>query len=299
MTKKIQKLDGIYPPVPTSFDSDENLSPGSISENIKYLNRFDLQGYVILGSNGEYVMLNAREKIEVFETARKVIPSKKLMIAGTGCQSTAETISLNKKAAETGADLVLVITPNYYRSRMDDEAITKHYFLVADFSPVPVLVYNMPANTGIDLDAETIIKLSRHPNIYGIKDSGGNIIKMAEVIRLADPGFQVLAGSAGFLLPALSVGAVGGIMALANLTPDICISIYDNYLAGDMKKARELQLKIISLNNAITRRWGVAALKAALDMAGLYGGKVRMPLLPVNNDIKEKLRVLMTEVGIL
>jgi len=299
MTQHLIKLNGIFPPIPTSFGPDGNISAQAITKNLEYWNGFALRGYIVLGSNGEFVMLTEPEKLQVFEVARAAIPSDKLMIAGTGCQSTVETTALTKKAAAIGADLTLVLTPSYYRGRMDKEAMIKHYFTVADSSTVPVLIYNMPACTGIDLSADTIAALSRHSNIVGIKDSGGNIVKMGEVRRLADPGFQILAGSASFLLPALSVGAVGGILAMANIAPGKCLDIYQYFLDGEWEKARDLQVQIIPVNNAITSVWGVPALKAALDMLGLFGGQVRMPLLPLNEEIKRQLRDILHESDII
>ncbi len=283
------KLNGLYPPLPTSFKKDEELDIVKITENINILCRYDLAGILILGSNGEMVMLDTYEKKKVYDTARKAIPPGKIMIAGTGAQSTRETIQLSVMASESGADAVLVLNPSYYKGQMDGDAIVRFYHDVADKSPAPVIIYNMPANSGLDMDAETIIRASEHHNIIGIKDSGGNLIKMASVIENTRPGFQVLAGSASFLLPALSIGAVGGILALANIAPALCLDIYNSFIKGDMKKAREYQLAAVDLNTAVTRKWGVPALKAAMDHLGMYGGPVRKPLLPVTSQINRQL----------
>ena len=293
------RLEGIYPPIPTSFDAEGNVFPKGIIDNLNHLNQFDLRGYVVLGSNGEYVLLTEAEKLLVFETARKAIPKNKLMIAGVGCESTNQTANLAKKAAEIGADAVLVITPSYYKNRMTPAALTQHYRSVADASPIPVILYNMPACTGIDLSAEIVAGLSEHPNIIGIKDSGGNLIKMGNIVRLTGPEFQTLAGSASFLLPAFSVGAVGGILALANIAPEKCLTIKKHFRNSDMEKARELQVHMIPVNNAITREGGVPALKAAMDMLELYGGPVRPPLLPHSDDEIERLKDILREGEIL
>ena len=293
------RLDGIYPPIPTSFDTEGNVFPKGIIDNLNHLNGFDLRGYVVLGSNGEYVLLTEAEKLLVFETARKAIPKDKLMIAGVGCESTSQTANLTNKAAEIGADAALVISPSYYKNRMTPAALTQHYHSVADASPLPVILYNMPACTGIDLSAGIVTGLAEHPNIIGIKDSGGNLIKMGNIVRLTSPQFQVLAGSASFLLPAFSVGAVGGILALANIAPEKCLYIKKYFLNGDIEKARDLQVRMIPVNNAITREGGVPALKAALDMLGLYGGPVRPPLLPLSGDEIGRLNIVLQEGGIL
>ena len=299
MTQPPLQLDGIFPPIPTSFDDGGNVSARSIRLHIEYLNPFDLRGYVVLGSNGESVLLTEEEKLSVFESARDVIPQEKLMIAGVGCESTAQTVTLAKRSAEIGVNAVLVITPSYYKNRMTPEALNVHFRTVADACPVPVVVYNMPACTGIDLSAETVAALAEHPNIIGIKDSGGNIIKIGQIIRMANSDFQVLAGSASFLLPALSVGAVGGILALANIAPAECLAIRKHFMDGDLEKARELQVRMIPVNNAITREGGVPALKAAMDMLGLQGGPVRQPLLPLSDEEKERLRTILHDGGVL
>jgi len=283
------KLNGLYPPLPTSFKEDEELDPVKITENINILCSYELAGVLILGSNGEMVMLDTDEKKIVYDAARKAIPPGKIMIAGTGAPSTRETIKLSVIASESGADAVLVLNPSYYKGQMDRDALVRYYHDVADKSPAPVIIYNMPANSGLDMDAETIIRASEHQNIAGIKDSGGNLIKMASIIRNTRPGFQVLAGSASFLLPALSIGAVGGILALANIAPALCLGIYDSFIGGDTDKAREYQLLAVDLNTAVTRKWGVPALKAAMDHLGMYGGPVRKPLLPITSQINMQL----------
>lgn len=288
-------LSGIFPPLPTSFDNDENLLPEKIRYNIEMLSEYGLSGFLILGSNGEQVMLSEKERSEAVAAAREALPSGKLLLAGTGGQSTRETISLTKAAAAEGADAVLVINPFYFKGLMTHEALVRHYLAVADASPVPVIIYNMPGNTGIDMTAAMVIEMALHPNIIGMKESGGNVVKMGEVLRSVKPEFQVLAGGAGFLLPALAMGAVGGILALSNIAPAQCIEIYRLFLAGDLAKARALQHKMIPVNAAVTARWGVPALKAAMDHLGLYGGPSRRPLLPLKNDIMEQLLKLLSE----
>ncbi len=287
------QLNGIFPPLPTSFNSDESVSQKHIRRNIEYLNSFDLRGYLILGSNGELVMLTHEEKIRVMQAAREAIPQEKLMLAGTGCESTRETILLSKEAAKAGADAVMVLNPSYYKGQISNSALVAHYHAVADASEVPVVIYNMPANTGLDMTAADILAIADHSNIIGLKDSGGNVAKMADIIYKAGKDFQVLAGSAGFLLPALSVGAVGGVLALANIAPGHCLDIYNVFSDGNMNKARELQQKIITLNAAVTRNWGVPALKAVMDHLGMYGGPCRKPLQPISDDIKKKLLQLL------
>ncbi len=292
-------FSGIFPPLPTSFDNNENLLPDKIRFNIEMLSRYDLSGFLILGSNGEQVMLSEKEKIAAIEAAREALPADRILLAGTGCQSTRETISLTRAAAAAGADAVLVLNPFYYKGNMNQAELVRHYFDVADASPVPVLIYNMPGNTGMDMTARMIIAMAKHPNIIGLKESGGNVVKMGEVLGNAKAGFQVLAGGAGFLLPALAMGATGGILASANIAPDHCLGIYRAFIAGEQNRAKELQHKIIPLNAAVTSRWGVPALKVAMDLLGLYGGHIRRPLLPMDENMREDLKHVMQEEGLI
>lgn len=289
-------LHGIFPPLTTPFDKAENLRPDKLRTNIQKLSKHALSGFLVLGSNGELVMLDPKEKLEAIYAAREAIEPGKLMLAGTGCESTRDTIQLTREAGKAGADAVLVLNPSYYKGQMDQEALVSHYAAVAEASTVPVIIYNMPSNSGLDMTAENILAIAAHPNIIGLKDSGGNLEKMNEVIQSAKPGFQVLAGSAGFLLPALKLGAVGGIAALANIAPAQCIEIYQLFGEGKMEEAEALQKKIVALNLAVTRQWGVPALKEAMDHLGLYGGASRRPLLPIKKENKEHLLRLMDEV---
>lgn len=285
-------LSGIFPPLPTAFNSKQELQTSSMNQNIKTLSNYGLSGFLLLGSNGELVMLSENEKIKVYNECREAIPKSKLMIAGTGGQSTLETIRLTLASAKAGADAALVLHPFYYKGLMTKEALRKHYFEVADASSIPIIIYNMPANSGMDLDAETIAMLSKHENIIGLKDSGGNITKMGDIKRMIAPDFQIIAGSAGFLLPALSIGAIGGILALANIAPDKCLKIYHEYLNGETGKAREIQLNMIPVNTMVTRGMGIPALKYAMDHLGLYGGPSRNPI----QELSESQKAIVEEM---
>jgi len=292
-------LAGIFPPIPTPFDTDGSVSSSGLKRNIEFLNRYDLSGTVVLGSNGEFVFLDPEEKVQTIEIVRDLLPTGKLLIAGTGCESTLSTVRLTREAAQVGADAALVITPHYYKNRMDRASLIRHYSTVADQSSIPIILYNMPASTGLDLDAPTIVELAGHGNIIGMKDSGGNLNKMAQVLGAAPGDFQMLAGSAGFLLPALSLGAVGAVAALANIAPDLCIRLHSAFLQGESKRAADLQVRMVSLNNLVTREGGVPALKAALDLLGLAGGAPRTPLLPADQQTRERLRQTMGDLGLL
>ena len=289
MNPNMVKLQGIIPPLPTSFHPNEKLYPEKIRENIGELFRHDISGIVVMGSNGEFVLLTESEKEKVYATAREAVPEGKLLIAGTGAQSTLETIRLTRLAARQEADAALVLNPFYYKGMMNPEALIKHYHDVAEASTIPIVIYNMPSYSGVDMTASTILRIASHPNIIGIKDSDGNIVKLGEVIRESREDFSVMAGSAGFLLPALASGARGGIVALANLLPRKCVEILDYFGEDRLDDARKIQQSIIPLNTAVTKKWGVPALKAAMDHLGMYGGPVRRPLMELEGRKKEIL----------
>jgi 4-hydroxy-2-oxoglutarate aldolase len=299
MSQSAISLKGVFPPIPTPFDDKGDLHYGALAENLVRWNEYDLAGYVVLGSNGEGVYLNVEEKAWVWDTARQVIPQDKLMIAGTGGTSTRETITLTLQAARAGADAALVVTPYYYSGQMTSEALVRHYRAVADASPIPILIYNVPKFTGVDMAAAAIARAAEHPNIVGIKDTAGNITKLADTVRLAGPDFQVLAGSANFFLAGLALGAVGGILALANIAPDKALEIHRLFTTGQWDDAAELQRRMIPVNTAVTSDLGIAGLKAALDMLGYYGGPVRSPLLDITEVQHEQLRAILVEGGVL
>lgn len=298
MTKQLLDFSGVFPPVPTPFDEEGEVAPVKLLANMRIWNQFQLRGFVVLGSNGEAPLLSPDERIAVLSAAREGIPPDRLFIAGTGGQSTKETVELSRRAQAIGVDAVLVLPPSYYRPRMTRQALVRHYSTVADAVEVPLLVYNMPACTGIDLDAETVAAIAQHPNVIGIKDSSGNTAKIAEMRTLLGPSFQILAGSASFFLPALSVGAVGGVLALANIAPQACIDIRKAFLAGDMRTATEIQVRMVPANTAVTSGGGVAALKLALDLLHLYGGPVRAPLLGLDPAGSTALRETLARAGI-
>lgn len=299
MTQHGLSLCGVFPPIPTPFDSNGDVAYQALVENLERWNQYDLAGYVVLGSNGEAPYLAIDEKVRVWEAARQAIPAGKLLIAGSGCESTRQTIHLTKEAARAGADAALVVTPHYYNTRMTAAALVQYYEAVADSSPIPILIYNVPKFTAVNLDAQAIARAAHHPNIVGIKDTSGNLVQLAEIVRLATPGFQVLAGSAGFLLAGLAVGAIGGILALANIAPIEAIEIYRLFEAGEWGQAADLQRRMIPVNAAVTAGYGIAGLKAALDMLGYYGGPVRSPLQSLTEGEKQGLREILRQGGIL
>ncbi|HSJ57815.1 MAG TPA: dihydrodipicolinate synthase family protein [Anaerolineae bacterium] len=291
-------LGGVFPPIPTPFGEDGEVAYGALAENLARWNAYELRGYIVLGSNGEGVLLDPEEKSRVWEAARRAIAPGRLMIAGTGGESTRGTIATTRRAADAGADAALVVTPSYYKGKMNAAALVAHYRAVADASPIPIMIYNLPGNTGVNVDAATVARIAEHPNVIGIKDTGGNITQLAETVHLAPATFQVLAGSANFLLAALAVGAVGGVLALANVAPDRSLELRRLFLEGRMEEAGALQRSVLALNAAVTSRFGIAGLKAALDMLGYYGGPVRSPLLPLTEAERATVRDIVRDAGL-
>jgi 4-hydroxy-2-oxoglutarate aldolase len=289
---------GVFAPVATTFRPDGELDLAAYQENAEFYATSPIDGIVILGSNGEYPLLDVDERLRLIEAGLDAIAGRKIVMAGTGMESTRATIALTKRAAELGVDYVLVVTPYYYKPRYDRAAYLAHYQAIADASPVPVIIYVMTAYTGVDLASSLVKELSSHPNIVGIKDSGGNAPKVAEMINGAGPEFGVLAGSASFLYPALCLGATGGILALANVAPRECKELEQCFRAGNHDAARALQLRLLAPNAAVTSIYGIAGLKVALEAVGLRGGLPRPPLQPLGPAEAEAVRQTLREAGI-
>lgn len=299
MVRADVSLRGVFTPIVTSFDEHGQVAHHKMQFNLGKWNQTGLSGYIVLGSNGENVHLNEREKVDVLKTARQAIPREKLMIAGTSCESTVNTIALTEKAAGIGADAAIIINPSYYKSQMTTPVLVNHYRVIADASPIPIVIYNLPPATGIDLSADLLVELSQHPNIIGVKDTSGNMPKIGETVRRADPSFQVLAGSANFFYPSLAIGVTGGILALANVAPDESVELLNLFNAGEIEKGRDLHLRMLPVNLAITSRFGVSGLKAALDMVGFYGGSPRLPLLPLDNERRQEMQNILRTARLL
>jgi 4-hydroxy-2-oxoglutarate aldolase len=290
--------DGIYVPVPTFFDVNENLDLATLRQYIHALNPSGVAGYVAMGSNGESVHLSSDERVQVIETVREVAGPDVPILAGCGEQSTRATIANCHRAAHSGADAALVLPAFYFKSRMNNAALLAHYRAVADSSPLPVIIYNMPGNAaGIDVDVATICALAEHTNIIGVKDSSGNLAKMAQVVAATSLSrFRVFAGSAGYLLPALAVGAAGAVAALANIFPREVCRVQELFKAGQLENARILQARLAPANTAVTATYNVPGLKAALELVAGYGGNPRSPLLPLSPQERTQLAAILEGV---
>jgi 4-hydroxy-2-oxoglutarate aldolase len=293
------RLEGVFAPVATLFDEHGELDLAKYRKNMEWYAQSPLDGVVVMGSNGEYASLDADEKLRLIEAGTEAIAGRKLVLAGTGVESTRETIRLTRAAAEMGANYALIVTPYYYRPRYDRAAFVRHYQAVAEASPIPVLIYIMTAYTGVDLPSAVVAELSCHPNIVGVKDSAGNAVKFAEMVAESEDGFSVLAGSANFLYPALCLGAAGGILALADVAPRECVEVRALFAAGDHERARKAQFNLLAPNAAVTTRFGIAGLKAALGLVGLETSEPRPPMLPATDAERSEIRAIMERAGIL
>jgi 4-hydroxy-2-oxoglutarate aldolase len=289
-------LSGIYPPLTTPFINDE-LSIEMLQKNLRRYERKNLSGYVLFGSNGESAFLTREEKLQIVSVVRE--QTKKVLIAGTGSDSIKETISLTNQAAENGADYALIITPSFFKSEMKHHTFINYYLKIADSVMMPIIIYNVPKFTAVNIEVETVLELSSHPNIIGLKDSTENPSRISEIVSNVNSEFKVIVGTASVLYSGLLSGAVGGILALANITPDECLQIYNLTREKNYSKALEVQNRMIPVNKAVTSKFGVAGLKAAMDLIGYFGGPPRLPLVPLNEAQLIELKLILKQASLI
>jgi 4-hydroxy-2-oxoglutarate aldolase len=269
---------GVYAPIPTAFDDSGEVDAKRLRTALLRWLGSTLTGFVVLGSNGEAPLLDEDESDRVIAAARETIPAGRPMIVGTGRESTRATIAANRRAAALGADALLVRTPGFFKSQMTADVFVSHYTAVADTSPVPVLLYNFTAVTGVNLTADAVARLAGHPNVAGIKESGGDVAQIAALVAAGGPSFHVFAGSSTSFYPSLCVGATGGILALGCVVPEACVSLAALTGAGAHDEALALQRRLVPLARLLGTRYGVAGLKAALALIGCDVGDPRPPL---------------------
>lgn len=292
------QFNGILPPLTTPFDQEGSVDYEALRSNIKRYNETGIVGYVALGSNGEAVHLTQDERVRVVETIRRGASPAHTVIAGVNEFSTRAAIKAARSAADAGADAALAVTPYFYKSQMTQEALARFFNEVADASPIPVLVYNVPQNTGVVIEPAIIARLAAHENIAGVKDSSGNMGAIGETLRLAPAGFKVMVGNGGILYPSLLMGAAGAILAVACAAPRACVDLYEAVRGGDHTRARELQNRIAPLSHIVTAGLGVAGLKAAMEMAGFAGGMARAPLAPLSDSDRARVRAVARDTGL-
>lgn len=289
-------LEGIYPALTTPFDANGDLRLDELSENVARYNEFAFKGYVVNGSTAESVFLSRAEAERILATARETAAPGRVLIAGTGVDSTAETISRTQMAAKLGYDCALVKTPYYYKPTLSAEAYVEHYRRVADASTLPVLLYSVPQFTGVALESELVARLAEHPNIIGMKDSSGNVQRAGEIIMAVPEDFQMLIGSAGTLFASMLLGARGGILALANFLPELSLALCEAITTKNNSLARELQRRISPASKRIVGMMGIPGTKYAMDCRGYHGGSTRLPLLPISQKHKQEVESLLAEL---
>ena len=287
-------LAGVLPPVPTPFEGSR-FAPKRLMENFAHWHATGLSGFLVLGSNGEAAYLSEAEKLEIVRVARREIPVGKTLLVGAGVESTDGTQVLTRRVADLGADAALIITPSYYQEQMTMDALRRHYESVAENSPIPILLYNVPKFTHINLLPEWVRQLAQHPNIIGIKDSAGILAQVVELREKMPPDFQILIGSDSVFLAGLLHGANGAILAIANIAPRACVALYQAVQEKKWEEAQILSKRLAPLGRVVVQKYGVPGLKAAMDEMGYFGGAPRPPLLALKTEESEKVRAVLRQ----
>jgi 4-hydroxy-2-oxoglutarate aldolase len=291
-----KKVSGILAPITTPFENDE-VALDRLRDNMEKYRETDLAGFFALGTNGESKCMSRDERLRVLDVVVQGKADQQIVLAGSGYESTRQTIDFSKKVAEAGADFVSILTPSYFKKRMTDEALTGYYTDVADAIPVPLFAYNAPGYTGITLSPKVIAEISKHPNIAGMKDtSQGN---MSTYLSVCSDEFDILSGTVSSLFTAMILGAVGGVISPANAFPDPCCELYEKCRSGDIERARELHFMLFKLNRAVSGSFGVAGVKYAMELGGYHGGDPRKPVLPINAENKQTIKDAVAEAGLL
>jgi len=281
------RLQGIFPPIPTTFDSTSgDVNERAISANVRRWMDTGLAGVLTLGSNGEAGSLDEDESDRVVAAVRAEMPRNRTLLVGTGRESTRATIRATTRAAALGADAVLVRTPSYFKAQMTTDALVTHFRAVADASPIPILLYNLPGVTGITLTVPIVAALAEHANIVGMKETSPELERLGQCVQLVNGRFAVLSGWAPVAYPALVSGAAGAILAVANVLPAECVSLLELTRAGRHAEAIALQRRLTPIAQLVSSVHGVAGLKLALELRGFHGGPVRGPLLPPSSEAR-------------
>jgi 4-hydroxy-2-oxoglutarate aldolase len=286
-------LRGIFPPLITPFLADGSLALGRLRENIARFNVMRLAGYVVNGSTGESVLLKWEEVYRVWETAKESAAHGRKLIAGTGAESTAETIEHTNRAAALGFNAALVRTPSFYKPSISVDLLATHYLRVADAARIPVLVYSVPLFTHVTVEASLVERVATHPNIVGIKDSSGDVDGIVKIMAGAPKSFSTLVGSATSLCDSLLSGAAGAVLAISNVFPEICNEIYEAVQSGDFAFAQALQQNLMLPAKVLGPQFGIPGIKYAMDRRGFYGGPPRPPFLPVNEAAQREIDAML------
>jgi 4-hydroxy-2-oxoglutarate aldolase len=291
------KLQGVFAPLTTPFGDDGGIALSRYRENIQRYNETPLAGYVSNGSTGESVLLLWSEVYKLWETAKQSAAPGKILIAGTGAESTPETVEHTHRAAALGFDAALVRTPSFYKPAINDDLLAEHYLRVADAARIPILIYSVPLFTHVTVEASLVARVATHPNIVGIKDSSGNVEGVAQIIAAAPKSFQTLVGSAATLYESLRRGAAGAIVAVADAFPEMCVEICRAARDGGAERARVLQEKLIAPSKLLGPIYGIAGLKYAMDRLGYYGGPARPPLLRLSEAGRREVDAMLAAIA--
>lgn len=293
------RIEGVLPPMITPFKENGDVDYEAFEENIQSWNEDKLAGYLVLGSNSETAYLAEEEKIQLIKIIVSNAKPGRHIIVGSGMESLRETIRFTNVAAKLGVHAALVLTPSYYGGKMTHEALVNFFTVLADNSDIPILIYNVPKFTHINIKPETVEMLSKHPNIVGMKDSLGDVPQLATFKRIVPDDFNLMVGTASAWFPALTLGIKAGILALANCNPNECASVKESFDNGDWEKAREIYQRVFPINTAVTGTYGIAGLKYACDLLGYKGGKVRAPLLPLKEEEKRSIEEILEKAQVM
>ena len=292
MSKK--RFTGVIPPMMTPFTATGEPDKRAFTANLERWNEDALSGYLVNGSNSEAVYLSEEEKLQLLSLTLAYAKPGRAVIAGAGSESLAQTMRFTNACATEGAAYALVLTPCYYHTAMTSAALIDFFTRVAEASRIPILLYNVPKFTHVNIKADAVAALAAHPNIVGMKDSAGDVPQLATFLSAsAGQDFEIFVGTAGAWYPALCLGIEAGIHATANCAPNACAAVQHAFAAGDHERARAIYQALLPLNTAVTATYGVAGLKYAADLLGYAGGAVRCPLQPLNEKEKEKLRQIV------
>jgi 4-hydroxy-2-oxoglutarate aldolase len=292
-------LRGVIAPVVTNFgERDESVDLDAFATNLRAYAAAGLSGIVVCGSTGEAALLDEEERRSLIEHARREVPTDMLVIAGTGAESTRQCVHRCRVANESGAHAVLVVAPHYYSSAMTPAALEAHYRRVADESPLPVLLYNIPKYMHFALEPDLVARLATHENVVGMKDSAGDLAKLAGYVQAQGDEFTVLTGHGGTFDQALELGVRGGILAISLFAAELALDIYATHRAGDRDASADSQRAATPLAAEIVGRMGVAGVKAAMDRVGLNGGRVRAPLLPLGPEDEARVDALLRDARV-
>ncbi len=284
------KLQGILPPIATPFDHNGDLYKIKVQHNVEKWNRTGLAGYVVCGSTGESVYLTTEEKLQLWDWVAEYAAPNKILLAGTGVESVRETIALTNAAAERGYKAAMVRTPHYYKSLLNRvDAQVLYFRAVADQVKIPIMIYNWPQATGVDIAPEAVVALSHHPNIFAVKESSGSLEKCIQMMKDVKPGFQVFTGSAPILAPSLAVGCAGGVLAFSNAVPQTVVNIWEAHRTREFDASMDWQRRILRAAQLVTTKYGIPGLKYAMDINGYYGGPPRLPLTVIGPDAKKEI----------